>query len=93
MSPSMNAPVRASMSTSSLVAGDGHGCGVGVIGPQEGNPNDPDRRTAHTGVSAPATAPPPEFAPYVESVVETTVTGMVDETWPIAVDAAASAEI
>jgi hypothetical protein len=89
MSPSMNAPVRASMRTSSLVAGDGHGCGVTVIGPQEGNPNDPDSRTAQTGVAASTMGPPSGSAPNVESVVETTVTGIVEDTWPIAVDAAA----
>ena len=36
----MNAPVRASIRTSSLVAGAGQGWGVAVGGPQEGNPND-----------------------------------------------------
>jgi hypothetical protein len=40
-------------------------------------------------VSGSTKDPPPASAPYVDSFVETTVTGMVDETWPIAVDAAA----
>jgi hypothetical protein len=48
----MNAPVRASMRMSALVAGDGHGWGVAVAGPQEAGGNDPDRSTAQTGVLA-----------------------------------------
>jgi hypothetical protein len=63
MSPSMNAPVRTSMRTSSLVAGDGHGCGVTVIGPHEGNPNDPDSRTSQKGVAAASMYPPPTSVP------------------------------
>jgi hypothetical protein len=85
----MNAPVRASIRTSSLVAGAGQGWGVAVGGPQEGNPNDPDSRTAQTGVSASTNDPPPASAPYVDSFVEITVTGMADETWPTAVETAA----
>jgi hypothetical protein len=59
----MNAPVRASIRISSLVAGDGHGRGVAVIGPQEGHWNDPDSLTAQTGVLASTIDPPPASAP------------------------------
>ena len=90
--PSMNAPVRASIRINSLVAGDGHGCGVAVIGPHEGHWNDPDNRTAQTRVFAATIDPAPASAPYVESFVDSTVTGIVDPALPIAIDAAASDE-
>ena len=89
----MNAPVPASITMSAVVAGDGHGCGVAVYGPHEGGWKVPERRTAQTGVSAAATAPPPASTPYVESVTESTLTAVDDPTCSMAVAVAASAEI
>ena len=89
----MNAPVPASIKMSAVVAGAGHGCGVAVYGPHEDGWKVPERRTAQTGVSAAATAPPPASAPYLESVTESTLTVVDDPICSIAVAVAASAEI
>lgn len=75
------------------MAGDGHGCGMAVIGPHEGGWNEPDRSTAQTGRLASATDPPPASAPYVESLVESTFTVVADPICTTAVALAASAEI
>jgi hypothetical protein len=78
ISPWTNAPERASMRINALAAGEGQGCGVAVYGPQEGAWNDPDRRTAQTGVLAGTIDPPFAAAPYVVSFAQTSFAGVDD---------------